>query len=219
MFGLFKKNKTNIAEDESIKDKSKFVVVGFVFMLLTFFGLIFGEVFTSLSLSKQRNTLSQSENIEEVTNNAVIGMAKVGKDIRVAEYEFVKEIMKFMSPSEFQSFKNSISGMANQFNVQINALNEGEPDKLKNKYSIYYIEYQFLSTFENLTFFKNKIAETKYNVNIINESIFRENAKSEKVISEGTIGVYVYEEKDKLLSEKKSIIEKFKAEEQKASSQ
>ena len=43
MFGLFKKNKTNIAEDESIKDKSKFVVVGFVFMLLTFFGLIFGE--------------------------------------------------------------------------------------------------------------------------------------------------------------------------------
>lgn len=219
MFGLFKKNKTNIAEDESIKDKSKFVVVGFVFMLLTFFGLIFGEVFTSLSLSKQRNTLSQSENIEEVTNNAVIGMAKVGKDISVAEYEFVKEIMKFMSPSEFQSFKNSISGMANQFNVQINALNEGEPDKLKNKYSIYYIEYQFLSTFENLTFFKNKIAETKYNVNIINESIFRENAKSEKVISEGTIGVHVYEEKDKLLSEKKSIIEKFKAEEQKASSQ
>ena len=91
--------------------------------------------------------------------------------------------------------------------------------KLKNKYSIYYIEYQFLSTFENLIFFKNKIAETKYNVNIINESIFRENAKSEKVISEGTIGVHVYEEKDKLLSEKKSIIEKFKAEEQKASSQ
>ena len=31
-----------------------------------------------------------------------------------------------MSPTEFQNFKNSISGMANQFNVQINSLNEGK---------------------------------------------------------------------------------------------
>ena len=33
-----------------------------------------------------------------------------------------------------------------------------------------YIEYQFLSTFENLTFLKNKIAETNFKINIIEEN-------------------------------------------------
>ncbi len=65
--------------------------------------------------------------------------------------------MKFMSPTEFQNFKNSISGMANDFNVQINSLNESKSDKLGKIYSIDYIEYQFLSTFENLTFLKKKL--------------------------------------------------------------
>ena len=215
MLNFLKKNKSTAIEDESIKDKSKFVVVGFVFMVLAFIVLIFSEIYTSLILSKQQQVLSKSENIEKGANDTIIQMAKIGKEINEAEYDFVKEIMKFMSPSEFQSFKNSISGIASQFNVQINSLNEGKPDKLKNKYSIYYIEYQFLSTFENLTFFKNKIAEAKFNINIIQENIFRENPKSDKVISEGTIGVYVYEDKDKLLTEKKSIIDKFKTEEQK----
>ena len=39
-------------------------------------------------------------------------MAKTGKEVNKAEYEYAKEIMKFMSPNEFQSFKNSISGIA-----------------------------------------------------------------------------------------------------------
>ena len=53
--------------------------------------------------------------------------------------------------------------------------------QLGEKYSINYIEYQFLSTYENLTFLKNKIAETNFKINIIEESIYRENAKSDKV--------------------------------------
>ena len=57
-------------------------------------------------------------------------MAKVGKDVNKNEYEYIKEIMMFMSPTEFQNFKNSISGMANEFNVQINSLNESKADKL-----------------------------------------------------------------------------------------
>ena len=110
--------------------------------------------------------------------------------------------MKFMSPTEFQIFKNSISGMANQFNVQINSLNEGKADKLGKIYSINYIEYQFLSTFENLTFFKNKIAETKFRINIIEETVSRENPDSDKVVTNGKIGVYVFPGKEKLLKEK-----------------
>ena len=50
-------------------------------------------------------------------------------------------------------------------------------DPLGKEYSINYIEYQFLSTFENLTFLKNKISETNFKVNIISESISRENTK------------------------------------------
>ena len=134
-------------------------------------------------------------------------MAKVGKEVNRAEYNYAKEIMNFMSPTEFQNFKNSISGMANEFNVQINSLNEVDGDRLGKVYAVNYIEYQFLSTFENLTFLKNKIAETNFKLNIIEETIKRENPNSNRVIAEGKIGVYVFPGKEKLLKDKAKIIE------------
>ena len=129
MFGL-NKNKSKAVEDESIRDKSKFVVVGFTIMILSFVALIAGEIFTSIQLSKQNKLIAGSKDVESQSNNIVIEMAKIGKDVNEAEYEYIKEIMKFMSPTEFQSFKNSISGMASQFNVQINSLNEGKPENI-----------------------------------------------------------------------------------------
>ena len=216
MFGS-NKNKSKAVEDESIRDKSKFVVVGFTVMILSFVALIAGEIFTSIQLSKQNKLIAGSGDVEDQSNSIVVKMAKVGKDVNKAEYEYVKEIMKFMSPTEFQNFKNSISGMANQFNVQINSLNEGKAENLGQIYALNYIEYQFLSTFENLTFLKNKIAESEYKINIIEETITRENPKSKKVIAEGKIGVYVYPQKEKLLKDKEKIIEQFKKEEEKLS--
>ena len=217
MFGL-NKNKSKAVEDESIRDKSKFVVVGFTVMILSFFVLVIGELYTSIQLSKQNKMIAGTGNIQKESDNIVLEMAKVGKDVNKSEYDYVKEIMKFMSPTEFQNFKNSISGMANQFNVQILNLNEGEPKELKEKFSIYYINYQILSTFENFTFFKNKISELPFNINVENETITRENPKSNKVIVDGVISVYVYEEKEellkknaKLISEMKSKIEKEEA--------
>ena len=47
MFGLGK-NKSKTVEDESIKDKSKFVVVGFTVMILAFLAFLIGEIYTSL---------------------------------------------------------------------------------------------------------------------------------------------------------------------------
>ena len=214
MFGLGK-NKSKIVEDESIKDKSKFVVVGFSVMLLAFLIFVITEIYTSIQLSKQNKLMQGTSKIEEDANNIVIQMAKVGNDVNKNEYEYIKEIMMFMSPTEFQNFKNSISGMANEFNVKINSLNEGKADPLGKDYSINYIEYQFLSTFENLTFLKNKISETNFKVNIISESISRENTKSDKVIAQGKIGAYVFPGKEKLLKDKSKIIEIFKAEEEK----
>ena len=214
MFGLGK-NKSKVVEDESIRDKSKFVVVGFTVMVFSFLLLIISEIYTSLQLSKQNRLIASTGGIQEQSDNIVLEMAKVGRDVNKREYEYIKEIMMFMSPTEFQNFKNSISGMANEFNVQINSLNESKADQLGKTYSINYIEYQFLSTYENLTFLKNKISETDFKINIIEEEVTRENPTSDKVLAEGKIGVYVFPGKEKLLKDKAKIIEKFKAEEEK----
>ena len=214
MFGLGK-NKSKVVEDESIRDKSKFVVVGFTVMVFSFLLLIISEIYTSLQLSKQNRLIASTGDIQEQSDNIVLEMAKVGRDVNKSEYEYIKEIMMFMSPAEFQNFKNSISGMANEFNVQINSLNESKADQLGKTYSINYIEYQFLSTYENLTFLKNKISETDFKINIIEEEVTRENPTSDKVLAEGKIGVYVFPGKEKLLKDKAKIIEKFKAEEEK----
>ena len=212
MFGLGK-NKSVTVEDESIKDKSKFVVVGFTVMILSFFILVISEMYTSFQLSKQNKVLASANSIQKESDNFLIKMAQAGKEVNKNEYEYIKEIMMFMSPTEFQNFKNSISGMASEFNVKINSLNEGKADALGEKYSINYIEYQFLSTYENLTYLKNKISETDFKVNIISESIKRENTKSDKVIAQGKIGAYVFPGKEKLLKDKEKLIEKFKQEE------
>ena len=214
MFGLGK-SKPKTVEDESIRDKSKFAVVGFTVMFFTFLAFIIAEIYTTLQISKQNRLIANSGTIQEESDNTLLEMSKIGKEVSKNEYEYIKEIMKFMSPTEFQNFKNSISGMANDFNVQINSLNESKSDKLGKIYSIDYIEYQFLSTFENLTFLKKKIAESKYKINIVEENILRENPTSNKVIAEGKIGVYVFPGKEKLLKDKATIIKKFKDKEEK----
>ena len=213
MFGSNKNTKA--VEDESMKDKSRFVVVGFTVMIFSLIALVVGEIYTSIQLSKQAKLISGSGGIKSESENIVIEMAKVGKDVNKSEYEYIKEIMKFMSPTEFQNFKNSISGMATKFDVQINSLNEGKADQLGKIYAINYVEYQFLSTFENLTSLKKEIAETQFKVNVIEETIERESPNSNKVRAEGKIGVYVFPGKEKLLKEKAKIIEQFAKEEEK----
>ena len=213
MFGSNKNTKA--VEDESMKDKSGFVVVGFTVMIFSLIALVVGEIYTSIQLSKQAKLISGSGGIKSESENIVIEMAKVGKDVNKSEYEYIKEIMKFMSPTEFQNFKNSISGMATKFDVQINSLNEGKADQLGKIYAINYVEYQFLSTFENLTSLKKEIAETQFKVNVIEETIERESPSSNKVRAEGKIGVYVFPGKEKLLKEKAKIIEQFAKEQEK----
>ena len=43
MFGL-EKNKSKVVEDESIKDKSKFVVVGFAVMIIALLAFLFSDL-------------------------------------------------------------------------------------------------------------------------------------------------------------------------------
>ena len=217
MFGSNKSTKA--VEDESMRDKSKFVVVGFAVMVVSLIALVAGEIYTSLQLSKQAKLIASSGGIKEESENIVLEMAKSGKEVNKSTYNYIKEISKFMSPSEFQNFKNSISGMATKFNVQINSLNEGKAENLGKIYAINYVEYQFLSTFENLTFLKKEIAESNFKINIIEENVVRENPTSDKVIAEGKIGVYVFPGKERLLKDKAGIIEMFKKEEEKKAEQ
>ena len=214
MFG-FNKNKSKSVEDESIKDKSKFVVVGFTVMVLSLVILVGSEIFTTVKLSSQNKLISSSNNIQAESDNLILKMSKTGKELQKEEYLYIQEVSNFMSPTEFQNFKNSITSIASQFNVQIYSLNEGEPVRLGKKFMLNFIEYQFLSTYENLTFFKNKLSENEFKINIIQENIIRENPKSEKVITSGRIGVYVFPGKEKLLKDKAKIIEQFKKEEEK----
>ena len=51
MFGLGK-SKPKTVEDESIRDKSKFAVVGFTVMFFTFLAFIIAEIYTTLQISK-----------------------------------------------------------------------------------------------------------------------------------------------------------------------
>ena len=210
MFGSNKNVKA--VEDESMKDKSKFVVVGFTLMIISILLLVIGEIFTTIKLSDQAKQIAGSGSIKKQSDEIVIEMAKFGKDVNLSEYEYVKEIMKFMSPTEFQNFKNSISGLATQFNVQVNSLNEVKGTKLGKIYLINYVDYQFLSSFENLTFLKNKISETDYKINILQETITRERPVSDKIIATGRIAAYVFPGKEKLLEDKAKIIEQFEKE-------
>lgn len=210
---MFGSKNTKAVEDESIKDKSKFVVVGFAVMVLTFIVLLGGEIYTSIQLSKQIGQIANTGQIKKQSDDIIIEMAKKGKDVNKAEYEYIKEILKFMSPSEFQNFKNSLSGLANDANVQILSLNEGKPTQLGKNYSINYIEFQLLSSFNDLTNLKNKIAENKFKININQETIVRENPISNKVLASGSFAVYVFPGKEKLISDKMEIIKKFEKEE------
>jgi hypothetical protein len=215
MFGIKKKNASNdTLNDETISDKSKFVLVGFYTLIASIILFIFLELFTSMKLSDQNNILEKNNGADNESRNVLIKIAKKGNEVKKINYEHIKEIMRLMSPKEFQEFKNNISGMANSFNVQINSLNEIKNEKL-DIYEIYAIEYQFLSKYENFVQLKKKISETKFKINLFEENIERYSPESDKILAKGIIHAYVFIDKEKLLQDNKELIEKQKIIEEK----
>lgn len=215
MFGIKKKNASNdTLNDETISDKSKFVLVGFYTLIASIILFIFLELFTSMKLSDQNNILEKNNGADNESRNVLIKIAKKGNEVKKINYEHIKEIMRLMSPKEFQEFKNNISGMANSFNVQINSLNEIKNEKL-DIYEIYAIEYQFLSKYENFVQLKKKISETKFKINLFEENIERYSPESDKILAKGIIHAYVFMDKENLLNNNKKLIEEQKIIEEK----
>jgi hypothetical protein len=215
MFGIKKKNASNdTLNDETISDKSKFVLVGFYTLIASIILFIFLELFTSMKLSDQNNILEKNSGADNESRNVLINIAKKGNEVKKINYEHIKEIMRLMSPKEFQEFKNNISGMASSFNVQINSLNEIKNEKL-DIYEIYAIEYQFLSKYENFVQLKKKISETKFKINLFEENIERYSPESDKILAKGIIHAYVFMDKENLLNNNKKLIEEQKIIEEK----
>ena len=166
MFGKKKKNASNEnIIDETIADKSKFVTVGFGALAASILVFFILEISTSLKISTQNTILQKGGGAEEQSRKILMQIALNGKNVKDLEYKYIKEIMQFMSPTEFQEFKNSISTFANPLNVQIKSLNEIESEKL-DIYEIYAIEYEFLSKYENFVQLKNKLSEINFKINL-----------------------------------------------------
>ena len=215
MFG--KKNKDASNEniiDETIADQSKFVTVGFGALVVSIFLFIILEIYTSVKISTQEVVLKKNSGAEEKSKEVLMQIALKGKDIKDLEYKYIKEIMKFMSPTEFQEFKNNISALASPLNVQINSLNEIPSEKL-DIYEIYAIEYEFLSKYENFVQLKNKLSEINFKINLVEETIKRYSPKSDKILAYGIIHAYVFKDKNDLLKKNEKLIEQQKILEEK----
>ena len=215
MFGKKKKDNSNEdIIDETIADKSKFVTVGFGALVASVFLFIILEIYTSVKISTQKVVLEKDGGVEEKSREILMQIALKGKNVKDLEYEYIKEIMKFMSPTEFQEFKNNISALASPLNVQINSLNEIESEKL-DIYEIYAIEYEFLSKYENFVQLKNKLSEINFKINLVEETIKRYSPKSDKILANGIIHAYVFKDKDDLLKKNEKLIEQQKILEEK----
>ena len=215
MFGKKKKDTSNEnIIDETIADKSKFVTVGFGALVASVFLFIILEIYTSVKISTQKVVLEKDGGVEEKSREILMQIALKGKNVKDLEYEYIKEIMKFMSPTEFQEFKNNISALASPLNVQINSLNEIESEKL-DIYEIYAIEYEFLSKYENFVQLKNKLSEINFKINLVEETIKRYSPKSDKILANGIIHAYVFKDKDDLLKKNEKLIEQQKILEEK----
>ena len=215
MFGKKKKDTSNEnIIDETIADKSKFVTVGFSVFLVSILLFVFLEIYTSVRISTQNATLEKDRGVEEKSREILMQIALKGKNVKDLEYKYIKEIMQFMSPTEFQEFKNSISTFANPLNVQIKSLNEIESKKL-DIYEIYAIEYEFLSKYENFIQLKSKLSETNFKINLVEETIQRYSPKSDKILANGIIHAYVFENKEDLLKKNEKLIEQQKIIEEK----
>jgi|TARA_B110000495_G_scaffold16148_1_gene11544 hypothetical protein len=215
MFGKKKKDASNEdIIDETIADKSKFVTVGFGALVASVFLFIILEIYTSVKISTQKIVLKKDGGAEEKSREILMQIALKGKNVKDLEYEYIKEIMKFMSPTEFQEFKNNISALASPLNVQINSLNEIESEKL-DIYEIYAIEYEFLSKYENFVQLKNKLSEINFKINLVEETIERYSPESDKILANGIIHAYVFKDKDDLLKKNEKLIEQQKILEEK----
>ncbi len=214
MFGS-KKNKSNSSQDETLKDNSKKIVIGVSVLVATIIIVLILEIYTVTVKSSQNKKIRIGKGAEERSKTIMLEMAKIGKETKDLEFKYYKALETIMSPMEFQNFKNSISGIANENKVKINSINEGKVQDVRG-YKMNTINLDLLSGYNDYVNFKKNIAETPFRINFDKETIIRENPTSSKIKITAVISALVFEKKDKLLKDNKKFIEQMKrAEERK----
>lgn len=214
MFGS-NKNKSNSVQDETLKDHSKKIVIGVSVLIFSIILILALEVYTISLKGSQARQIRIGKSAEEKSKTIMTQMAKIGKETKDLEYKYIKSLETIMSPMEFQSFKNSISGLASDNNVFITTINEGKTQKVRD-YKMYSINLELLSGYTNYVNFKKDISKTPFRINFEKETIIRETPSSSKIKVNAIISAIIFEKKDKLFKDKKKFIEQMKrAEERK----
>ena len=214
MFGS-KKNKSNSFPDETLKDNSKKIIIGVSVLVATIIIVLILEIYTITVKGSQNKKIRIGKGAEERSKTIMLEMAKIGKETKDLEFKYYKALETIMSPMEFQNFKNSISGIANENKVKINSINEGKVQDVRG-YKMNTINLNLLSGYNDYVNFKKNIAETPFRINFDKETIIRENPTSSKIKITAVISALVFEKKDKLLKDNKKFIEQMKrAEERK----
>jgi Tfp pilus assembly protein PilO len=210
-----KKNKSNSSPDETLKDNSKKIVIGVSVLVATIIIVLILEIYTITVKGSQNKKIRIGKGAEERSKTIMLEMAKIGKETKNLEFKYYKALETIMSPMEFQNFKNSISGIANENKVKINSINEGKVQDVRG-YKMNTINLNLLSGYNDYVNFKKNIAETPFRINFDKETIIRENPTSSKIKITAVISALVFEKKDKLLKDNKKFIEQMKrAEERK----
>lgn len=209
---LGKKNKDNDTPpgtaDETLSDKSNFIIVGFgilVFSILLILGL---QIYLGITVSSQNKKIQVSSSAEGKGQKITLEIAKIGQNNSQAEYDYAKELETFMDNQEFQVFKNSISTIGGEFNVNIDKLEDDQIILLGKKFQINRILFETTSSYKNYTLFRKKLVETPFKINFEEEVIMREHPLSKNIVATGIIGAYVAPNKEKELKKLATSVKK-----------
>jgi len=209
MLGANKKNSTGIT-DETLKDQSNKQVIS-LFLLLFVTILVIGlYVLSYLTVNSQKKLLAEGNTADEKLNSIMLNLASLSKQSEEKEYEKILLLKNIMSPEDFKTFVNSISGIAGSHNININSLKDEKPvaiEKLKK----YAINYEVVAIFSDYLKFKNELIETEFKINFEEISIVRETPLSKKIKINGIISAIVLEDKVELLKKNEKLIKKMEA--------
>ena len=213
MFGSKKKNDSGI-QSETTVDNSNQIIIGVAVLFMSILLILIIKIYTASSISSQERIISQGKQAEKKSQSILIELGKIGKKSKEAEYRYLKELKKIMSPEELQKFKNSITGIASKNKVIINSIFEGKQIPAA-EYTIFSINFEAISTFTNYVNFKKDLSKNAFKIYFEQETIARETPSSTNIKVNAVINAVVLKNKKQLLEKKKKFYEQMEKAEMK----
>lgn len=213
MFGSKKKNDSEIQSEITVDNSNK-IIIGVAVLFMSILLILIIKIYTASSISSQERIISQGKQAEKKSQSILIELGKIGKKSKEAEYRYLKELKKIMSPEELQKFKNSITGIASKNKVIINSIFEGKQIPAA-EYTIFSINFEAISTFTNYVNFKKDLSKNAFKIYFEQETIARETPSSTNIKVNAVINAVVLKNKKQLLEKKKKFYEQMEKAEMK----